>query len=180
MPLQPSAPRATSPRAIYEAEADYVWNSLRRLGVPPSDVEDLTQEVFVAAFRSFDRYDPSRPLRHWLFGVAVHVANHFRRQPRHRHEVAVVQDDGRPETHDGRAGPDEAASIAQDRRRLLAALNTLDLGKRAVWVMHEIDEVPIPEVARALGLRLNTAYSRLRSARTELAEALRSTEGAGR
>ena len=51
------------------------------------------------------------------------------------------------------------------RYQVLDALDVLDLDKRAVFVMHEIDGTPIPAVATALGIPVNTAYSRLRLAR---------------
>jgi RNA polymerase sigma-70 factor (ECF subfamily) len=54
-----------------------------------------------------------------------------------------------------------------------SALETLELGRRAVFILHALDECPMPEVARALGLPLNTAYSRLRLARADLALAVR-------
>jgi RNA polymerase sigma-70 factor, ECF subfamily len=153
-----------TPRALYEAEADYVWNTLRRLGVSSSDIEDQTHEVFMAAFRQLHRYDPGRPIRPWLFGFAVKVASHFRRQARHRHEIPGDL----PVTPDGKPHPEEAATAAQDRQRLQAALEILDLPKRAVVVLHEIEGRPIPEVAEILGIPVNTAYSRLRLARAEL------------
>lgn len=61
----------------------------------------------------------------------------------------------------------EASSLAQ------LVLQSLELERRAVFVMHEIDGSPMPEIADALGIPLNTAYSRLRLARTQFTDTLR-------
>ena len=163
----PSAP--ITPAALYANEGEYVWNSLRRLGVPPSDLEDLTHETFVVAFRRLDSFDSSRPLRPWLFGIAAKVAGHHRRWRLRRREVAGDL----PELAEAGPGPHEALDQAQRRALLLRALARIKLERRAVLILHEIDGVAIPEVARALGLELNTAYSRLRIGRAELAQAVR-------
>jgi RNA polymerase sigma-70 factor (ECF subfamily) len=52
------------------------------------------------------------------------------------------------------------------------ALATIDVGRRAVLVLHEIEEMTAPEIAKAMNLPLNTVYSRLRVARDELERAL--------
>ena len=70
------------------------------------------------------------------------------------------------------ASPDEAIDKAKGRQLVLEALESLDLDRRAVFILHEIDGQPIPEVALALGTPLNTAYSRLRLGRKEFAEAI--------
>jgi RNA polymerase sigma-70 factor (ECF subfamily) len=54
----------------------------------------------------------------------------------------------------------------------MKALDGLDLDRRAVFVMHELDEIPVPEVANTLAIPLNTAYSRLRLARVDVAAAI--------
>ena len=67
-------------RTIFETELDYVWRSLRRLGVRERDVDDVTHDAFIVVYRTLDQYDPSRPLRPWLFGIASrHAANSCRR-----------------------------------------------------------------------------------------------------
>lgn len=147
--------------AVYDSEFGFVWNSLKRLGIQESDLEDLTHEVFVRAYRSRAEYDPGRPLRPWLFGVAFRAASTFRRSARHRREVVA----------DTRRGPLNQAGDAEDpidaaanRRLVLEALEVLDLKKRAVFVLHELNGYSAPEIAEALGEPLNTVYSRLRVA----------------
>ena len=155
--------------AIYEAEFDYVYHSLRRLGVRDADLEDLAHDVFVALYRGLADYDRSRPIRPWLFGIAFRVASDFRRRARHRFEV---DGEGR-EFVDGAPGALEKLAGAEDRALVRQGLAALDLDRRAVFVMHDIDGHGMPEIAATLGLPLNTAYSRLRLAREKFAQIIR-------
>ena len=148
-------------RAIFDAESSYVWNTLKRLGVQERDVEDLTHEVFITVHRRLADYDPSRPLRPWLFGISLRVAMRYRELARHRREVMSTD----LEAVDQAPRADELLDRKRAQDLVLQALEALDLERRAVFVMHEIDGEGIPEVAEALGIPLNTAYSRLRRAR---------------
>jgi RNA polymerase sigma-70 factor, ECF subfamily len=156
-------------RALFEGEFTYVWCALRRLGVREDDVEDLVHEVFLNVYRHLSDYDHQRPVRPWLFGFAFRVASDHRRRAHHRREVVGAE---MPVT-DPRARADDEIARHQDSSLLLAALDEIDLDRRAVLVLHEWDEETIPEVARALGIPVNTAYTRLRTGREELAGAVK-------
>jgi RNA polymerase sigma-70 factor (ECF subfamily) len=70
------APRLSSPvdfDSLFDAELDYVWNALRRLGVREADLDDEVNEVFLRVHRQLAQYDPSRPVRPWLFAFAARV-----------------------------------------------------------------------------------------------------------
>ncbi len=162
--------------AIFRNEYSYVTNSLRRLGVPESDLEDLAHEVFLAVHRRITTYDPARALRPWLFGIAFRAASDYRRLARHHREVAT--DD--IEAVDSKPTPDDALAANQARDLVHRALGALDLDKRAVLVMCDIDGCPVPEIAEALGIPLNTAYSRLRLARAEFTNVVRKMQGGAR
>jgi RNA polymerase sigma-70 factor (ECF subfamily) len=151
---------------IYRSELGYVWKTLRRLGAPTPDLEDLAHDVFVVVHRHLGDYDPDRPLRPWLFGIALRVLSDFRRLGRTQREIPGE----RLEPVDAAPSPHEQAEGREARALLMRALATLDLDQRAVFVMHEIDEVPVPEIAGTLAIPLNTAYSRLRLARASLAD----------
>jgi RNA polymerase sigma-70 factor, ECF subfamily len=152
-------------RDLYRAELDYVWNALRRLGIRQSDLEDLAQEVFLRAFRDWDRYDPGRPVRPWLFSITYHVAIDFLRLERHvREEMGSL-----PEIADHGRRPDEHAAGSQAKSQLNELLAGLSVDRRALIVMHELFGHTVPEIAEALGVPLNTVYSRLRLARADLA-----------
>jgi RNA polymerase sigma-70 factor (ECF subfamily) len=151
----------------YRQEIAYVFHALRWLGARPEEIEDLAQEVFIALRRSWSNYDPSRPLRPYLFGVAFRVVSMQRRK--RRHEVAFA----RLEIRDGAPGPDDALQAKQARTTVLRALERIPLRRRGVLVMHDLEEVPMATVAKALSIPLFTAYSRLRKARVELETAIR-------
>ena len=156
-------------RAIFEAEFPYVWTSLRRLGVPPRDLEDVTHDVLFEVYKKLERYDRSRPLRPWLFAFAFRFASDYRRLVRHRVEVMGDEVEAvAPGT------PQDEAIVDREARALVArALESVDLARRAVFILHELDERPMSEIAHALEIPLHTAYSRLRVAREEFEAAVR-------
>lgn len=171
LPAASADTRARSFRVLYDAHLDFVWRNLRRLGVHESDVEDRMQEVFVVAHRRFDQFEErGHGPRAWLFQIVLRVASDARRH-RRRH----------PEDPDGgdalgrasvQAPQTDAVLRSEALSRLDAALETIEVRRRAVLVLHEIEEMTAPEIARVLQIPLNTVYSRLRVARTELEAAL--------
>ena len=154
----------------YRQHLAFVYRSLERLGIHTAEVEDLAHEVFMVAHQRWDAFDRSSPVRPWLFGIAVKVASGAQHRAWRRREIPT---DTYPDTADKQPLPDTLAEQAQLQRKLLRALDTLDLDRRAIFVLHDVQGVAVPEAARALGVPLNTAYSRLRIARLQVAEALR-------
>ena len=164
-----NGPEKPSFSTIFARDLGYVWTSLRRLGVPNRDLEDLSHDVFFRVYQRLADYDVTRPFRPWLFGFCFRVASDYRRRFANQREVLGAElepIDPAPDALD-RLLQTEATSLAQ------LVLQSLELERRAVFVMHEIDGCPIPEVATALEIPLNTAYSRLRLAREQFAEELR-------
>jgi RNA polymerase sigma-70 factor, ECF subfamily len=160
--------------AIFEAELAYVWTSLRRLGVHARDLEDVAHEVFLKAYAALPTYDPTRPIRPWLFAFAFRFASDYRRLARHRTELYGDDEPGRDRA------PDAEQALAQRQREQLVsrAIEAIEIERRAVFILHELDEQPMPAVVETLGIPLNTGYSRLRTAREEFATALRRLERA--
>ena len=134
-------------RAIFDAHYDYVWISLRRLGVQDRDREDITNEVFFRVHSKLDTYDPARPVRPWLFAFAVRAASDYRKLARHRREAGPPEQ-GPASIHPG-PSPDEHAIRREEQRLVAEALEALDLPQRSVFVMHELDQVPVPTIAEA-------------------------------
>ncbi len=155
--------------AVFEEHFGYVWNSLRRLGVREVDLEDLAHEVFLKVHATLGKFDATRPMRPWLFGFAYRVAADHRRLARNRLEVTGVH----AEAIDSAPGADERLQAAEQKVFVDRALSEMDLDRRAVLVLHDVDGVPVPEIAGALSNPLNTAYSRLRLAREELARVVK-------
>jgi RNA polymerase sigma-70 factor, ECF subfamily len=163
------APRATLDfRTIFELEVGYVMRTLRRLGVAPADLEDLAHDVFLAVHRRLDSYDPARALRPWLFGFAFRVASHYRRKAGRETPLDHVEN-----VVDGADGPDALLEKEARRQLVLAGLDAIELSRRAVFVLHELDGVTCDEIARTLAIPVGTAYSRLRLARQDFSAAMK-------
>ncbi len=144
-------------------EFAFVSRLVRRLGVRASLGEDLVHDVFVAAFRSWPTYDSKRPVRPWLSGVAARIVlDHLRKHSTHREEPR----ESLPEHH-ASGGPSEALERQQGLTLAQKIIDTLEVDRRGVFVMHELEGLPVPEIAELIGIPLNTAYSRLRLARRD-------------
>ncbi|MBX3190467.1 MAG: sigma-70 family RNA polymerase sigma factor [Labilithrix sp.] len=154
--------------ALFSAEFAWIWTTLRRLGVKPADLEDVTHDVLLVVYRKLDTYDASRPLRPWLFAFAYRAASDYRRLARHREEPS----EDVPDLEASVAASDEVLEKKQESALVHAALARIHLDRRAVLVAHEIDGTPMKDIAQSLGIPLNTAYSRLRIAREELTAAV--------
>jgi RNA polymerase sigma-70 factor (ECF subfamily) len=154
---------------IFDEHFAYVWACLRRLDVRDADLEDQAHEVFLKVHSRLADYDPTRPIRPWLFAFIYRTASDYRRLARHRVEVLGASQEA--------VAPEQPADVAmqasEDRALLLAALDTVELERRAVLILHELDEVPVPAISHALGIPLGTAYSRLRLGREDLAIAVK-------
>lgn len=152
---------------VYRKEAKYLLRILKRFHVSPRDREDLVQDVFLILCMNSDRFDESRPIRPYLYGIAMRLAcAHFRKQ--RRHVVGPV-----PDTEDPRPDPEEAVKLEELRALLNAALAAVPQPRRAVLTMRDLDEMPLTDVSSVLSVPLFTAYARLRKARRELASAVR-------
>ena len=150
---------------LFRDHASFVWRVVAGHGVAPSDVQDLTQEVFLIAFRKLADWDPSRAsAASWLYAIAIRVAANHRR-------LAHVRRETPGEVPQAAVTPDPAGAI--DRTRLLgqldAALAEMEPRRRDVFIMFEIAEQSMHDVARAAGCPLKTAYKRLYAARREVA-----------
>jgi RNA polymerase sigma-70 factor, ECF subfamily len=160
--MAPVAVRAF--QTLFAAEFGYVCQMLRRLGVFEADLDDSAQEVFLAVYRKWGDYDPSRPVRPWLVGFAFRVGANARRRRKLAHDEL-------DETLEGPASsPEERAQKNQTTTLALRILQKMVEERRDVFVMHELEDIQAPEIAVILDVPLNTVYSRLRTARLEFEE----------
>jgi RNA polymerase sigma-70 factor (ECF subfamily) len=176
------SPRAGSGRAAAESGNDcsselarlytehfaFVWRSARRLGVPLGAVDDAVQDVFLVAHRKLGEFEGRSSLRTWLFGIARKVARDYRRT--RSAEARETPDlDALPTTD---SGPLLLAERAEGARLMQALLDELDDDRRDAFILVDLEELSVPEAAEALGVNLNTLYSRVRAARQDLSQAL--------
>ena len=149
---------------VANAHYDFVWRTLRRLGLPPSAADDATQQVFLVAARRLDDVEEGAE-KSFLYRSAVLIAMDARRKhgkARERgDELAVAQ------AADAQPSPEEAASRKQARALLDEALRELDDDLREVFVLFELEAMQMSEIAELLGIPQGTCASRLRRAREQ-------------
>jgi RNA polymerase sigma-70 factor (ECF subfamily) len=161
--------------ALVTEHVGFVWRSLVRLGVPRPDAEDAVQQVFIVASRKIDDIEPGRE-RAFLFGTALRIASRARRTAQRRREVL----DGEPvERLDPAPGADEQLDRARARAELDAILDGMPLELRAVFVLFELEQVTMAEIATLLDLPPGTVASRLRRAREHFQAAARRLSARG-
>ena len=146
---------------IFRQYAPFAWRALRRLGVPEADVEDVCQEVFVVVHRKLGDFQGRSSLKTWIYGICARTASDYRRSGRVRREVVTDSPPDAP--HE--AAQHDVVALKQARATLDRILDQLDDDKRSVFVLYEIEELTMAEVAEALSCPLQTAYSRLHAAR---------------
>lgn len=160
---------------IYREELGYVWNTLRRLGVFEKDLADAAHDVFVVVHRKLPDYDPTRPLRPWLFGIAYRVALDAKRKAHVTREAARPHVEGVADV----VPADDRVAAREAKALVRVGLDALDTDRRAVLVLHDLEGHPIPTCAEILGVPVNTLYSRLRLARQDFTAAVRRAAARG-
>lgn len=148
---------------VYREHFRFVWRSLRRLGVPESDVPDAAQDVFLVVHRRLDEFEGRSKMTTWLFGIAMRVARDRKRLAHNRRR----SDDDSPLEE----AADESVDVAADAERrqglrlLESLLDALSLEQRAVFTLFELDGMAGDAIAELLDIPIGTVHSRLRLAR---------------
>jgi RNA polymerase sigma-70 factor (ECF subfamily) len=164
------SPVPAGPSALYASHFGFVWRNLRRLRVPEAMLEDAAQDVYLVVHRRWRSYDARwASVETWLFGILYRVAGNYRRTHRRRYAWLLPWRDFDDEAPRGAmleavAADFESCHAAELLDRLL---DCLDEKKRVMLILVDVEELSVPEAARALGLNTNTAYFRLRTARQE-------------
>lgn len=155
---------------VYEAHFRYVWRCLRSLGVREAQLDDALQDVFIVVQRRLGEFDGQVALSTWLYAIALRVARKAReRAHRDAHKLGAA---GEGEGEEPVSTAADAEATLQCSERLLlarAALESLDDDKREVFVLAQVEQMSAPEMARIIGVPINTIYSRLRAARQAFA-----------
>jgi RNA polymerase sigma-70 factor (ECF subfamily) len=165
-------------RAMIDQHFDFIWRQLRRLGLPADVADDAAQQVLIVASRKLHEIAEGRE-RSFLLGTAIRVASDMRRATARRHEV---DGDDASEPADPAPRADELLDRHRARVVLDEVLAKMDLELRTVFMLFELEEMTMAEIAELLEVPPGTVASRLRRAREqfELALKRRNTGGDSR
>jgi RNA polymerase sigma-70 factor (ECF subfamily) len=164
LPTSPASSDITDLADLYRRHFAFVTQSVRRMGVPAANAEDVAQDVFLVARRRLSCFEGRSTTRTWLFGIARRVAkDHRRGSDRLRRRLEKL-------TPGDAAISDAEGNVVSliELERLEHRLDTLDENRRAIYMLVERDGMTAQEVASRLGMNINTVYSRLRSARIQI------------
>ena len=167
--------------SVYESTVQYVWTIVCRMGVPKCDAEDLVQEVFVIVYRRLGEFEGRAQLKTWVYSIAVHLAQHYfrthARKPGNRATEDNVHDaaewlKGHALAEDRDSGPVSALERTEGLDALDHLLTQLNERQRIVFVLAELEQMTLSEIAEVVGTNANTAATRLRAARKAFEKAI--------
>jgi len=161
--------RSSRFNGLMEATYRKVYNMAYRLTGNRADAEDLTQEAYYRAFRSFEDYEGDRPFENWIFRIVTRLFLDLLRNRRRRVKVvsydAPLQHAGDEglyfETADARPNPEEhllEGAYSEDLQKVLASLSQ---EQRTLVTLADVEEMPYKEIADLLGKPVGTIRSRL-------------------
>lgn len=196
MTTPPPPPARPSFETVYAVGLPFLHHALRWLGVAESDLDDMLQEVFLAAYQRLDSYEPWRyhaapagehpaagtpPLRitptaalqRWLFGIAWRKMSHYHARAYRRREIPSGAGASWPfEGRDPTPTPEQSLARADRAEIVTALLLKVAPERRMVLVMYDLLGIPVADIARELRLKENTVRSRLRLAREDFRAAV--------
>lgn len=156
---------------IVDAYQSRVFGFVRRMVPTGEDAEDVTQEVFLKAYRNLPGFDGRCSLRTWLFRIAHNLCiDRARRRGRAPEMTSLVSEDepGGFDFPDGSATP-EALLMTHELQTLIEdAIGSMSEKLRSVLLLHDREEMAYDEIAETLGIPVGTVKSRLFLARAHL------------
>lgn len=163
---QSGAPRTSSLdhaafEALFAEHAPHIWRTARSLGVREPDIEDVCQDVFVIVHRKLATFEGRSTLRTWIYGIALRVVADYRKKA-HRVRERLV--DRVPEIACA-ASQEQGVAQRQAWQNLNRLLDSLSDEQRRVFVLFELEQLSMREIASLVECPLQTAYSRLEAAR---------------
>jgi RNA polymerase sigma-70 factor (ECF subfamily) len=147
-----------------------VYNMAYRLSGNAADAEDLTQEAFFRAFRSFDSYEGDKPFENWILRIVsrlfLDLLRHRRRRvstvsydaPLHKESA---EEDLLFEKADSAPSPEDELLNHTLSEELEDTLRSLPAEQRLVVMLADVDDMPYQDIAEMLGAPIGTIRSRL-------------------
>jgi RNA polymerase sigma-70 factor, ECF subfamily len=162
-------------RLLVQEHYDFIWRLLARLNVASPEVDDAAQQVFMVLVSRDGLTIKPGSERAFLYGVALRVAKEFRRKSQSRQLNHISPD---PEvlidrTHDAEAD----AERSQARRQLDGILERMPDSLKEAFILFELEDMSVPEIADLLSIPTGTVASRLRRARVLFQKAVLDLRG---
>ncbi len=158
--------------AVYAEYFDFVWSSVRRLGVLPESCDDVVQEIFIVIHSRLHTLEQPDALRSWIYGIVRRTVSTHRRAKRTRDALGASFAAETESQIRAQPTPLELTEQTDALGVLMTLLDELDAPKREIFELVELEDLTVPEAAQILDVPLNTAYSRLRAARQAFDTAL--------
>ncbi|MDQ0899903.1 RNA polymerase sigma factor [Paenibacillus sp. V4I7] len=151
-------------KEMYIEYSSYVYGIALMMTKSKMLADDITQETFLRAFQKFHLYDPSKPLRPWLFRMTINLIRSTQRKQRWLTFFGKVPDDAMSDSL-------EDLILKNEREQeLWQVVNNLLKKRKDVIILHYYAGLTLQEVASILGIRLGTCKSRLHAALKQLRE----------
>ncbi|AKU98615.1 RNA polymerase sigma factor RpoE [Labilithrix luteola] len=165
---------------VYDGYLDFVWRTSLRLGADTTVIDDVVQEVFLVVHQRLAEFEGRSSMRTWLFGIVRKVVGRVRRTARRKpSHVGTTEPTDLDVFTTAECGPGESAERAEELRLVQRLLDQLDDDKREAFVLAELEQMTIAEVAEAVGANPNTVASRIRAARAAFERGLEEWEASG-
>jgi RNA polymerase sigma-70 factor (ECF subfamily) len=162
---------------VFEAEAmqhiDDLYRTAMRLTMSQTDADDLVQETYMQAWKSFDHYELGTNCRAWLYKILFNKFDHHRRKKYTQSKYFQEADEF---VFDNSAYTPSVPEQLTDSE-VIMALNKLAEHYRSVVLLADVHEFDYKEVAEILNIPIGTVMSRLNRARTQLKKSLARAAG---
>ena len=140
---------------------------LRRMVGPTADAEDLLQETFLQAIRSFPSFRGEASVKTWLYRIAIHVAHHHIRRPDRRRTVSLTVIPG-GENRDNAMPTDRVLAQREHATLLYHHLEALNPNQRIAFLLHVVEDKSMVEIAHLMDASVSATKSRVFWARKKL------------
>lgn len=154
---------------LFRQFAPMILHALPFLGVAEADTDDLCQEIFLTVHQKLSTFEGRSTLKTWIYGICLRKASNYRRHARRRYETASEK------IAEQAVQTEQVQQIHKEQQLdiLEQALALLSEKKRVVFVLYEIEELSMDEVAQVARCPVFTAYARLYAARREVKKVVR-------
>ncbi|WP_437590007.1 sigma-70 family RNA polymerase sigma factor [Sorangium sp. So ce1000] len=158
---------------VYQTLLPYVLAVLWRVGVASRDLHDVAHEVFLVVHRRLKDHDPRLSLKPWVAGISAHVALRHLQLARNQRELLALDGAEPVELADPGLDAERRVAQAETQRIVRELIQRIERERRAVFVLYDLEGSDMRDIAQTLQIPVNTAWDRLRRARSEFTAAVK-------